>query len=103
MKFDGSSRRDYTHVSDAVRAILATIDTPQKCAVFNVGGGNPIGLGELVAAIEEAVGCSMNVRHVDSQPGDVSLTWADPTLIRSELGWEPRVSLVDGLRTMLSE
>ncbi len=100
---DGSSRRDYTHVSDAVRAVMAAVDQPQDCAVLNVGGGAPIRLAELVAAIEEAVGRSMNVEHIGTQPGDVSLTWADPTAIRQALGWSPQVSIVDGIRTMLED
>jgi UDP-glucuronate 4-epimerase len=100
---DGSSRRDYTHVSDAVRAIMAAVDQPQACAVLNVGGGAPIRLGELVAAIEEAVGRPMNVEHIDTQPGDVSLTWADPSVIRQVLGWSPKVAIVDGIRTMLED
>ena len=100
---DGSSQRDYTHVSDAVSAVLAVIDDPQPCAVFNVGGGSPIRLEGLVSAIEEAVGRPMNVEHVATQAGDVSLTWADPSLIRSTVGWESRVELVDGIRTMLDD
>jgi UDP-glucuronate 4-epimerase len=100
---DGSSQRDYTHVSDAVSAVLAVIDAPQPCAVFNVGGGSPIPLQGLVSAIEAAVGRSMNVQHVETQPGDVSLTWADPSLIRSTVGWQSQVGLVDGIRTMLDD
>ena len=100
---DGSSRRDYTHVSDAVRAVLAAVDAPQGFSVFNVGGGAPVRLTELVAAIEEAVGRPMRVRHIATQPGDVSLTWSDPSRIRQALGWEAEVSLVNGLRTMLED
>ena len=100
---DGSSQRDYTHVSDAVSAVLAVVDAPQPCAVFNVGGGSPIPLQGLVSAIEEAVGRSMNVQHVETQPGDVSLTWADPSLIRATVGWQSQVGLVDGIRTMLDD
>ena len=100
---DGSSRRDYTHVNDAVRAITAAIDAPQSCAVFNVGGGKPVPLNELVIAIEQAVGRPLNINHVETQLGDVSLTWADPSHIAAELGWAPEMSLVDGLRTMLPE
>ena len=99
---DGSSRRDYTHVSDAVRAIVAAVDAPQGFSVFNVGGGAPVRLTELVAAIEEAVGRPMKVRHIPNQPGDVSLTWSDPSRIRKALGWKAEMPLVDGLRTMLS-
>ena len=99
---DGSSRRDYTHVSDAVRAIVAAVDAPQGFSVFNVGGGAPVRLTELVAAIEEAVGRPMKVRHIPNQPGDVSLTWSDPARIRQALGWKAEMPLVDGLRTMLS-
>ena len=94
----GSSQRDYTYVDDAVRAILASLDDPQDFAVFNVGGGNPIRLDDLVRAVGEVTGCDIKTEVQPVQPGDVSLTWANPALIEEVLGWKAKVSVLDGLR-----
>ena len=94
----GQSRRDYTYVSDAVSAVLVALDKSVGFSVLNVGGGAPVTLDELVAAVAVATGCAVNVEHIEEQPGDVSLTWADPTQIRDRLGWTAEVSLVEGLR-----
>ena len=94
----GKSRRDYTYVDDVVSALVAAIDQPRSFAVFNVGGGAPVALSDLVDAIGEATGVSPEVEHLDDQPGDVSLTWADASAIEAELGWRASVPLVEGLR-----
>ncbi len=94
---DGSSARDYTYVDDAVRAILAAIARPQPDAVFNVGGGSPVRLDALVQAVGEACGVTPDVVHEGEQPGDVPLTWADPSAVAETLGWKAEVSLEEGL------
>ena len=95
---DGSSRRDYTYVDDAVSSVLAALDKPQSLAVLNVGGGNPVTLDQLVAGIGEATGKPVISERIDVQRGDVSLTWADPTEIAATLGWQAKTALVEGLR-----
>ena len=95
---DGSSARDYTYVDDVVRAITMAVDKPQAEAVLNVGGSEPIRLDGLVQAVGEACGVDVKVEHQGSQPGDVPLTWADPSAIQSVLGWSAEVSLKEGLR-----
>jgi len=95
---DGSSRRDYTYVGDAVSSVLAALDNPQPLAVLNVGGGRPVTLDQLVADIGEATGKTVLSERIDVQRGDVSLTWADPTRISATLGWQAETTLVEGLR-----
>ena len=95
---DGGSRRDYTYVDDAVSAVLAALSKPQGFAVFNVGGGSPIRLDALVDAVGQATGCSIQTEKLEDQPGDVALTWADPTLIQECLGWSAEVDILEGLR-----
>ena len=95
---EGETRRDYTYVADVVSAVLTAIDRPLGFGLFNVGGGRPVTLSALVAAIGEATGCPIRVEHLERQPGDVSLTWADASAIKAALGWEAKTLLVDGLR-----
>jgi UDP-glucuronate 4-epimerase len=95
---DGSSRRDYTYVDDAVSSVLAALDVPQALAVLNVGGGRPVTLDQLVADIGEATGKTVLSERTGVQRGDVSMTWADPTRIAATLGWKAETTLVEGLR-----
>jgi UDP-glucuronate 4-epimerase len=95
---NGSSQRDYTYVDDVVAAVQAALEQPQKFTVFNVGGGSPIRLDALVAAVGEATGAEIRTEMLEEQPGDVVLTWADSTRIQQQLGWKASVGIVEGLR-----
>jgi UDP-glucuronate 4-epimerase len=99
---DGSMRRDFTHVDDIVRGIVAAMDHgPEGYRPFNLGSGAPVTLMELVAAMGKAAGRAAELRHEPIPLGDVEATFADITRAKSELGWEPRVKLEDGLATVV--
>lgn len=89
---DGKNTRDYTHVSDIVKAnILAgTKDSVGKGETLNLGGGHNVSVLE----IAELVGG--DVVHVEArlEPKD---TLADTTKAKELLGWEPSVSFADGV------
>jgi UDP-glucuronate 4-epimerase len=99
---DGSMRRDFTHVSDIVRGILAAIDnSPAGVRAYNLGSGAPVTLTELVSAIERAVGRPLAIERAPVPLGDVEATFADIARAHVELGWQPRISLEDGLKTVV--
>lgn len=108
----GNCKRDFTYIDDSVEGILRVIlrapDRETSHRVFNVGGSQPVVLGEFVATLCEELKCSgalsedyeldSHVRHVDSQPGDVVSTWADCTALERATGFCPQVRLREGLR-----
>jgi UDP-glucuronate 4-epimerase len=99
---DGSMRRDFTHVDDIVRGILAATDkTPAGYREYNLGSGSPIALRDLVVAMERASGKQPIVEHGPVPLGDVDATFADIARAKAELGWEPRVRIEDGLATVV--
>ena len=99
---DGSMRRDFTHVDDIVRGVLAAVDrAPAGVRPYNLGSGAPVTLAELVAAIGSATGKEPNVERAPVPLGDVDATFADISRARSELGWEPRIGLEAGLETVV--
>jgi UDP-glucuronate 4-epimerase len=100
---DGTVRRDFTYVTDAVDALrrLGTAGFDGPAAVFNVGGGSECDLAELIALIGELSGRELRVVRSTVQRGDARRTGADTTRLRA-LGWEPHVDLRAGLAAQLA-
>jgi|TARA_B100000085_G_C18528083_1_gene506756 UDP-glucose 4-epimerase len=90
---DGEQRRDFTHVSDVVRANMlaatADIDESGYGEVYNVGNGKNYSVNEIAAMI------SPRKRFIDARPGEARITLADNTKLRTTFGWEPTVQLED--------
>jgi UDP-glucuronate 4-epimerase len=100
---DGSMRRDFTHVDDIARGVVAAADARSPgFHVYNLGSGAPVTLTELVRALAEATGTEPKVERAAVPPGDVEATFADITRAKSDLGWSPRVALRDGLKTVVA-
>jgi len=94
---DGTQTRDFVFATDLARAFYAGAISPRAQEIYNVGAGNPQSVNRLVELIGGAV------VHIPKRPGEPDCTWADITKIRAELGWEPRISLSEGVAAMLSQ
>jgi UDP-glucuronate 4-epimerase len=68
---------------------------------YNLGSGAPVTLSDLVAAIGQATGCTVNVERAPVPLGDVDATFADISRARMELGWTPQIGLTEGLLTVV--
>ena len=93
---DGEQTRDFTHVSDVVRANILAID----CALAD-GSAINIGRGENVSVnrIAEMIG-GPTVRQ-PGRVGDMRDTLADRTQAERILGWQPKVSIEEGIADLL--
>ncbi len=94
---DGRQTRDFTYVSDAVEANMLAQRYEGTERIFNIGGGTRISILEVLDLLGSMVGNPLDVRFTDRAKGDVTDTWADTTLARSELGYRPVVSIEEGL------
>ena len=90
--------RDFVHIEDVARAALLV--TPDSPPVVNIGSGVPTSLGALADLIAELAG-GVAVEREPDRGFDVPHTWLDVTLAREALGWEPTVTLRDGLARLL--
>ena len=103
--WDGHQLRDFTYVDDAVDAFLmvaASDDTSGR--VFNLGGDGTINLKDLAILMVEVNGggeYTMKEFPSDRKRIDIGDYYADYSLIRSTLGWEPKVSLRESLRRII--
>jgi UDP-glucuronate 4-epimerase len=95
---DGSSRRDYTYIMDAVDAVVRALANPCPYEILNIGESRTTELRELVTKIENALGKKANVQLMPFQAGDVPLTFADVGKAKRVLGYEPRTPVDEGLR-----
>jgi nucleoside-diphosphate-sugar epimerase len=94
---DGEQTRDFTFVSDIVRATRAAADSGRPDCVYNVGGGERISVNKVLELIEDITGRRLEVRRESSQKGDMRDTFADTGAAAADLGFRSTVSLRDGL------
>ena len=94
---DGSMMRDYTFIDDIIDGVMRAIERCNGFAIYNLGESQPVSLNDLIAALENALGRKAKIERLPLQPGDVNRTFADVTLARRELGYEPKTTLDLGL------
>ena len=100
---DGEQTRDFTYVSNAVGAnLLAAESTAAVGRTINVATGRQVSLNELLSILKKVTGReNVETEHRDARVGDVRHSLADITRARTLLGYEPRVTLEDGLQKTL--
>src|SRR3990172_1815428 len=95
---DGTGVRDYLHVVDLaaghIKALQALKKNPGVTA-YNLGTGRGFSVLEMVAAFERLCGKPIPYRVVERRPGDVAITYADPSLAQEPLGWSAERGIVE--------
>jgi nucleoside-diphosphate-sugar epimerase len=94
---DGEQTREFTYVSDAVDGTIKASTADVVSQIFNLGGGSRVTVNKVLATLEEISGLSIRRQNLPAAPGDPRHTGASINLARERLGWEPRVSLAEGL------
>jgi nucleoside-diphosphate-sugar epimerase len=94
---DGQQTRDFTHVSDAVRANLLAMRAPIHAEPINVGGGRRVTLEEVLDLVGRCTGRRLRIERAPAQAGDARHTGADGTRAEALLGYRSAVSLEEGL------
>jgi UDP-glucose 4-epimerase len=101
---DGLQSRDFTYVDDTVSANLAAATAPsERCSgrAYNVAGGRSITLLELLDQLGSLLDVRPEPRFTDARPGDVRRSRADISAARRDLGYQPTVTVVEGLSRTL--
>lgn len=94
---DGSTRRDYTFITDVVRGVRAAMAYETPYAVINLGNNQMVSLSEMIAGLERALGVRATVERLPLQPGDVPQTWANVEKAAALLGYTPSTRYEDGV------
>jgi UDP-glucuronate 4-epimerase len=96
----GEMARDFTYIDDIVAGILGALASPPEQGVnriLNIGGGRPEGLMDMIATLERSLGCEAEKVFKPMQAGDVTVTCADVSLLKSVTGYTPTVPIDLGL------
>src|SRR5438128_4366054 len=94
---DGEQTREFTYVSDAVDGTIKAASADVVGQIINLGGGSRVSVNRVLDTLEDISGIKPRRRHLPAAPGEPRHTGASINLARERLGWEPRVSLRDGL------
>lgn len=98
---DGSSSRDYTYIDDIINGIVASIYLDCEFEIFNLGNSNSTKLNYLVDLIEKELGKDAYRVYLEMQSGDVEHTYADIKKSKAMLGYEPSVSIEEGIEKFI--
>lgn len=112
----GDMYRDFTYVTDLVRAIRLLMDVPPvrpasreaieegdslspvaPFRIVNIGNSEKVRLLDFVDAIEEELGIKAVRNYMPMQMGDVPATWADAGLLQRLTGYRPQTDFRDGI------
>jgi len=100
---DGEQTRDFTYVANVVDGVLRACEAPNVAGeVINVATGRRISLNELLHVLNRLSGVSAQALHKPQRAGDVRDSQADISKAKLLLGYEPTVSLEDGLKRTLN-
>ncbi len=94
---DGQSLRDFTYVDDLVDGLVAAVDRDLGFAILNFGAGRKVTVREVIDLLEKTLKVSAEIDWLPAQTGDVRRTWSDTRAAREALGFEPKVSLEEGI------
>ena len=94
---DGAMTRDYVFVGDVVAANMTALDKGDGARV-NLGWGKEISVQQVFDGVRDAVGTDIEPQYVEERLGEVHHISLDASKAKEILGWEPKVSLQDGLR-----
>jgi len=99
---DGSTARDYTYIDDILDGVVKAIDKPFRYEIFNLGEHHTTALRDLIDLIAKHLGKPARIEQQPLQPGDVEITYADIDKAKALLGYDPQISMDEGLRRFMA-
>ena len=95
---DGSTRRDYTYVTDTVEGVFNALHyTGSNYEIFNLGNHQTISLSEMIATLETAFDKKAILNRLPEQQGDVPVTFADISKAHQLLNYAPQINFHQGI------
>ena len=95
---DGKAIRDFIHIDDVVNGII--ISMKSKSGIYNIASGNGTSINDLAKLFIQLSGKNSEIIHKSARDGEIIYSVANITKSQKELGFYPKTSLDDGLRTL---
>lgn len=100
---NGETFRDYTYIDDIISGIIASLKLNDPgFKIYNLGNNTPITLNQFIDTCEKVAKKKAIIKLLQNQKGDVPCTYADITLAKKELNYNPKTSLEDGLTNLFN-
>jgi UDP-glucuronate 4-epimerase len=97
----GEMERDFTYIGDIVEGLLQILPVPPSGnpphAIYNMGCSSPVKILDFLSVIEQITGKKARVKMTGMQPGDVTATFADTTLLQKNFNYQPSTPIQTGL------
>jgi UDP-glucuronate 4-epimerase len=98
---DGEQTRGFTYLDDIARGVIQALK-PVGYEVINLGGHEVISMNQLIAHLEKVIGKKAIIEYHEAHPADMRGNCADVTKARELLGWEPQVTLEEGIANLVA-
>lgn len=97
--------RDYINIEDICSAVIKTLTLRRSFEIINVGTGVGYKVSEVLDTIEQAIGATINRYHVDTTDTSALPEWNVLNIAKAKeiLGWEPNISLDEGIKVMVEK
>lgn len=101
---DGEQGRDFTYIENAVQANIKALFAPWKGkhCVYNIAAGTRTTVNDLWAKLQTVSNCKTKANYEGPRPGDIRDSLADITAAQNDLGYQPEISVDEGLRFTLA-
>lgn len=93
----GEMYRDWTYITDIVSGVVTTVDHPMGYEIINLGHGEPVRMADFVELVEELVGEKAKMTTPPAPSSEPAINYADTTKARELLGYEPAISVSEGM------
>lgn len=93
---DGTQSRGFTYLDDIARGTILGLK-PLGYELINLGGHQTITINAMTQVLEEKLGRKAQIEYIPFNPADVMENWANVDKARRLLGWQPQVSLEEGM------
>ena len=95
---NGKNRRDFTYIDDIVDGVISALSHSYPYEIFNLGNSNTVEFLNFVQTLESSIGEKIeNKELLPAQAGDVTITYADITKAKEKLGFDPKISIEEGI------
>jgi UDP-glucuronate 4-epimerase len=99
---DGTSKRDYTYIDDAIDGIVRSLSVVNGYEIINIGESRTVTLNELLLLLQRLLQRKAVIAYEPMQPGDVDTTFASIEKAKSLIGYNPRWTFEKGLEQFVA-